>query len=268
MKRLLLLPLLIFNYFFPKPATLPVPISQPTLHPTSTLTSVNPLPFLSQINHGNRHLPQIALTFDADMTPYMLKELNQGKIQSWYNRQIIDFLEKNQIPATIFIAGLWAETYPDITKTLSQNPLFEIANHSYSHPRFTDDCYALPRMPSWGKDGEFSKSQQILKTISSTKPALFRFPGGCQSPADIKLANSYGLTVVGWDVASGDSFNSNLKAMVNTVKTRTQNGSIILFHLNGNQNAPKTTEVLEASIPHLRRQGFQFVKVSDLIKNL
>ena len=243
-------------------------LAAPKIPPVAPAVVSSPPPFLSQISHGSRSLPQIALTFDADMTPSMLRELQTGTVSSWYNREIIDILKRGNLPATLFITGLWAETYPEITKELSQNPLFDIASHSYSHPRFTSKCNALPPIPAWGKDQEFQKSIAILKKITGRSPSLFRFPGGCRNSNDIAMANNYGLTVVDWDVASGDSFNTNLSAMVNTIKTRTQNGSIILFHLNGNRNAPRTVEVLSSVIPFLRQKGFDFVKISDLIKNL
>jgi len=223
------------------------------------------LPFISQVSHGSRDFPKIALTFDADMTPYMVKELSEGKITSWYNQKIVEILEQKNIPATIFMSGLWAETYPGVAASLAKNPLLEIANHSYSHPRFTSACSALPDIPSWGKVGEFTKSQETLKKITGLTPKYFRFPGGCRDRSDIKLANKYGLTVVDWDVASGDSFNENRVAIINTVKTKTQNGSIILFHFNGNKNAPLTSDVLPELIDYLLEKGFTFVRLTDLL---
>ena len=185
-----------------------------------------------------------------------------------YNQKIVEILIQKNIPATIFITGMWAETYPGIASSLAKNSLFEIANHSYSHPRFTPTCSALPSIPLWGKKGEFEKSQAIIKEITGTIPKYFRFPGGCSSDSDIKLANKYGLTVVGWDVASGDSYNDNPKAIVNTVKTKTQNGSIILFHFDGGENSPSTSDVLSELIDYLQGKGFTFVTLTDLLFSL
>ena len=220
---------------------------------------------LSYVEHGNRNINKIALTFDADMTPYMLNELKSGKIKSFYNKEIVNILRTEKVPATIFIAGMWAQNYPDVTKELYNDPLFEIANHSYSHPGFTIKCFTLPPIPSWGKDQEFIKSQEAIKKITGVYPKYFRFPGGCRNQSDIDLANKHGLTVVGWDAASGDSFNNNLPAIINSVKTKTKNGSIILFHFHGNKNAPLSAPALSASIKYLKSKGFQFVKLSELL---
>ncbi|MDD5464317.1 MAG: polysaccharide deacetylase family protein, partial [Candidatus Moranbacteria bacterium] len=213
----------------------------------------------SYIDHGSRSKNKIALTFDADMTPFMLSQLNSGHIKSHYNKEIVDVLRQEKVAATIFMTGLWVEKYPDVTKELFNDPLFEIANHSYSHPGFTPKCFTLPSVPVWGKDQEFIKSQEIIKNITGVYPKFFRFPGGCYDKEDVDLANKHGLTVVGWDAAGDDSFNNNLNSVINNIRTRTQNGSIILLHFNGNKNAPHTVQALKESINYLKEKGFVFV---------
>lgn len=255
-----------FYYIFTKIIFPPAPTVVKFNPPTSAPTTTPPPPeYPPEFNHGSRDQKGIALTFDADMTPYMIKELDKGLVKSWYNREIVDILRENKIPATIFFSGLWVETYPEIVKELAHDPLFEIGNHSYSHPRFTSSCFALPPIPSWGKEAEFSRSQSAIKKVTGITPRFFRFPGGCHIAADVKMANRYGLTVVGWDVASGDSFNTDTEAILNTLKTKTQNGSVILFHFHGNKNAPQTAEVLKNIIPFYQSKGFNFLPLSSLI---
>lgn len=204
----------------------------------------------------------VALTFDADMTQGMLKNLQGGKVASWYNKDVIDILEKDKVPATIFVTGLWAKAYPDVTKQLFDNPLFEIGNHSYSHPSFTSSCFNLP--PIGNREDEFKKSQEILKSITGSYPTLFRFPGGCYTKGDLRLAEKYGLKVVGWDVVSGDAFNSNTQSIITRVEKKVRPGSIIVMHLNGNKNAPATARALPEIILYLKSKGYAFVKVSQL----
>lgn len=212
--------------------------------------------------HGGRSKKVIALTFDADMTFGMLKKLNRGEVGSYYNKKVIDILEEDNIPATLFITGLWAQRYPDITKELFNNPLFEIGNHSYSHPAFTAFCFDLP--PVGNREDEFKKSQEILKNIIGVYPKLFRFPGGCFEKSDLELATKYGLNVIGWDVDGRDAFNSDPAIIVQAIKREVKPGSIVVMHMQGGK-APMTAVALPEVISFLKKQGYTFVKVSDLL---
>ena len=60
------------------------------------------------------------------------------------NPGLIAALRALKVPATVFMTGRWAEEYPDQARSIGRDPLFEVANHSYSHYAFTDDCYGLP----------------------------------------------------------------------------------------------------------------------------
>lgn len=221
--------------------------------------------FIKEFNFGDRNLKQVALTFDADMTSGMKSKLKNGYVKSYYNEKVIEVLEKEKVSATIFITGMWAELYPKETKAIADNSLFEVGNHSYDHPGFRFPCFTLAFVSQTNKEKEISKTQEILERITGKKPNLFRFPGGCHSQKDIDLVNQDGLTVVGWDVSSTDAFNNNTNSIVNRVLTQVKNGSVIVFHLHGGPNAPKTAEALEKIIPELRKRGYEFVKVSQMI---
>lgn len=208
----------------------------------------------------------VALTFDADMTPSMKKNLLVKKVNSYYNERIINILKEYNVPATIFISGLWAETYPDETKKIAIDPLFEIANHSYSHPGFTKSCYNLNLVLDSDKEREISLSQDILKNITSKEPKLFRFPGGCYSKNDLEITKKYGLTVVHWNVDSRDAFNTNISKILFSIKKDIKPGSIIVFHLSGQKNAPLTDQALPIIIDYLKKSGYQFKKISELLK--
>lgn len=252
----------------PKPTVPPVQTKIEPISPTPPLTQSQFLPIYDKvIRHGSRNQPKIALTFDADMTPFMQKELQTGKVKSFYEEKIIDILEEQKIPATLFLTGLWAIEYQEVAKKLAQNPLFEIGNHSYSHPAFDRPCFNLPSIPQANKDREFSLSQATLKEIIGYEPKLFRFPGGCYQKSDLELAKKYGLTVIGWDVDSRDAFNSNGKIIMENVKKETKPGSILVFHLHDGKNAPKTAETLPFVIAYLKEKGFIFVKVGELLKD-
>ncbi len=207
---------------------------------------------------------KIALTFDACMTRGMLSRLESGLEKSLYDPSIVEFLHQQKVPATIFITGIWAEKYPSVVRQIASDSLFEIGNHSYSHRGFVPDCYALPNLPDNEKVNDILKTQEILMQLSGKKPVLFRFPGGCYTSADTKLVKSLGLKVVGWSFPSGDAFNYDSKSVIQYVLSNAKADAVIVFHLSGGRYAPKTAEIIKAIIPSLRKQGFEFSKVSGL----
>ncbi len=216
------------------------------------------------ITHGSRDHKAIALTFDADMTPRMIEELHAGLVSSWYDQSITATLKHEQVPATIFTTGLWAEVYPHELKTLSQSPLFEIENHSFDHAGFTRPCYTLA--PAHDKVAEIEDAQSAIHEITGLTPHYFRFPGGCAHADDIALVNKQGLEVIGWDVVSGDAFQHNKETIIKHVLSKVQNGSIIVMHLSGGPNAPATGQALPEIIHQLKARGYTLVTIKELLK--
>lgn len=217
------------------------------------------------IFHGPRDKKKIALTFDAEMTDGMKANLVSGKTKSSYDSRIIDVLNQTHTPATLFLTGLWIELYPDVTKSLSQNPLFELGSHSYTDSSYYGFCYGLKQIPSTVKIEDIGATEKLLREHAGIDNRLFRFPGGCYTPNDVKLVNEANDTVVHWDVSGADGFNNNTNQIINNVVNNTQNGSIIILHMNGAPNAPKTAEALPEIVKQLKNKGFEFVKVSDLL---
>lgn len=250
-----------------------VPLSSPpVVSPSSSNLFVNSQPqdfqpiFDKVIFSGPTNKRVVAFSFDADMTPFMKRQLEKGRIKSYYNKEVIKILREKAVPATLFLTGLWAEKYPEVVKELSEDPLFEIGNHSYSHPAFAYPCFKLPPVNSKQKNEEIGQAQEVLKKIIGYYPHLFRFPGGCYEKSDLAITKKYGLTVVHWNVDSEDAFNASTQKIVENVKKEVKPGAIIVFHLNGNKNAPKTAEALPEVINYLKKQGYSFVKISDLLK--
>jgi len=208
----------------------------------------------------------VALTFDADMTPKMLQELHSGKISSWYNRSVIAELEKTHVPATLFLTGMWIETYPTTTRALSKNALFELANHSYSHGGFRTPCPGLNAMKEPQDIPEIVKTDALLKKNAASYVKYFRFPGLCSDTDDVRTAENLGYTVIGGDVHGGDGFQKDPSRIVTNVVTRVKPGSIVILHMHGGPDAPETAVALPAIISRLKAEGYSFVKVSQLIK--
>lgn len=215
--------------------------------------------------NGPRTQKKIALTFDADMTPGMKRNLVLGKVKSSYNKELIDELSQTNTKATLFLTGMWIETYPDITQQLAHNPLFELGSHSYSHPSFAGYCFGLPQVPKDQLIEEVALPERLLRQYTGTDTNLFRFPGGCYDNASIQLVHFANDIIVQWDVVGGDGFNYSTTNIVTNVLNTVQNGSIIVLHMNGAPTAPMTADAVKIIIPELKKRGYEFVKVSDML---
>jgi peptidoglycan/xylan/chitin deacetylase (PgdA/CDA1 family) len=211
---------------------------------------------------------EIALTFDADMTPDMLKMLQSGQVKTWYNKEVIDVLEQTHTPATIFLTGLWATHYPDLAKQLAKNPLFEIGDHSYKHYAFTGNCYGLPSIANGEDSTEISNAQNAIKATTGLTPTLFRFAGLCHDNFDVQAVMNARMTIVD-GTASGDAGNPDTQNIINTVLNEVHPGSIIVFHMHGGGGfttsyAPHSGDAIKQIIPALQDK-YKFVTVSKLL---
>lgn len=215
--------------------------------------------------HGERVKKRVALTFDADMTPEMVQDLRDGKTESYYDSRLIDLLNNTGTKATLFLSGMWIEQYRDVALNLSQNSLFELANHSYSHPGFEEACYGLRSIGEKDTVHEIVKTQKLLKEITGVDNKLFRFPGGCYSQPDLETTSKIGVIPIQWDVAGQDGFNEDMVSIVANVVSSVKNGSIIVLHMNGYPNDPQTANAMPYIISSLREKGYEFVTVSELL---
>ncbi|MGA4846036.1 polysaccharide deacetylase family protein [Streptomyces sp. G5(2025)] len=233
------------------------PSAPPTLAPgPSGLTPV--------FAHGPRTEGRtVALTFDADMTA------NQGARAAAGERfdhpELVATLRRLKVPATFFMTGRWAEEYPDQAKGIGRDPLFEVANHSYSHHAFTGNCYGLPTVPPTRMRADIDRAFDAFRKAGVERAMpYFRFPGGCYDEQSLRTLASAGVTAVQWDVVSGDAFATDADAVARQVLDGVRPGSVVVMHCTRSA-APTTERALRTIIPKLRERGFRFVKVSEQI---
>jgi peptidoglycan/xylan/chitin deacetylase (PgdA/CDA1 family) len=235
----------------------PTPSRPPTLAP-------GPAGLTPVFKNGPRTRDKtVALTFDADMTADEGARAAAG--EHFDNPQLIATLRKSKVPATVFMTGRWADEYPREAKDIGQDPLFEIANHSYSHYAFTSDCYGLPTVPEARMRADVERAYAAFRK-AGVRDAMpyFRFPGGCYDQRSLRALSATGVTAVQWDVVSGDAFATDADAVAQQVLDGVRSGSVVVMHCTRSA-APATERALRTVIPELRHRGFRFVKVSQLI---
>jgi peptidoglycan/xylan/chitin deacetylase (PgdA/CDA1 family) len=206
----------------------------------------------------------VALTFDADMTADQGPRAAEG--ERFDNPQLIASLRRLEVPSTVFMTGRWAQEYPDQARSIGTDPLFEIANHSFSHYAFSSPCYGLPTVSEADMRGDVERAfTAIRKTGARHVVPYFRFPGGCYDDASLKALAPTGVTAVQWDVVSGDAFATDADAVAEQVLDGVGPGSLVVMHCTRSA-APVTDEAVRRIVPELRERGYRFVKVSELMR--
>jgi peptidoglycan/xylan/chitin deacetylase (PgdA/CDA1 family) len=203
----------------------------------------------------------VALTFDL---------CEAGNEIAGYDGALFDYLRAEKVPATLFVGGKWFLTHPERSRQLVADPLFEIANHSWTHWNLGVASGAgMRNQVTWAQAAyeRVRADTQALQCSMAHAPArmgLFRFPYGSCSRESLTHVNDNGLLAIQWDVDSGDPdplLGSGTMSRV--VLSQVRPGSIVLMHANG--RGFRTAEALRTIIPALRAQGYGFVTVSDLL---
>lgn len=227
-------------------------IDTPAPGPTPTLLS-GPAPALPHMSveyvmHGDRSLPWVALTFDVGQAPDK---------PAGFDYDIVEALLEYRAPATFFLGGDWMRTHVAETRLLDSQPLFELGNHSWSHPdmRELDE----PQMHA-----EVKLTQDLMYRITGHQTRLFRFPSGWHNDLALSVVAWQGLYTIQWDVVIADPVPDNTADnILKLVQERTQNGSIVVMHANG--RGWHTAEALPLIVAYLRGEGYCLVTVSQMV---
>ncbi|AVH94923.1 MULTISPECIES: polysaccharide deacetylase family protein [Streptomyces] len=206
----------------------------------------------------------VALTFDADMTADQGPRAARG--ERFDNPELIATLRRLKVDATVFMTGRWAEEYPDQARSIGGDPLFEIANHSYSHYAFASPCYGLPTVAGPDMAADVRRAFDAFRDAGAVNVVpYFRFPGGCYDDAALRSLGPAGVTAVQWDVVGGDAFAKDADAVAEQVLDGVRPGSLVVLHCTRSA-APATERAIRRIVPELRARGYRFVKVSELMR--
>jgi len=190
---------------------------------------------------------EIALTFDDGPDPR-------------YTTQIADLLRQYDARATFFVVGSRVKLHPDVVLRLVQEH-HELANHTYTHPD-------VSHLSSERLREEVLAAQEAIYESTGVIPRLFRPPGGHYSERVVHAAKEAGCLVVmwSWHQDTRDWSDPGVGNIVNKVLQNARNGDIVLFHDFGG-NRQQTVDALRQILPELKKRGYRFVTVSELMQN-
>lgn len=194
-----------------------------------------------------------------------------------YDGAIFDILRRERVKATLFAGGKWMRSHAERAKQLITDPLFEIANHSETHRNLRRlarndmmDEITAPDRDFQTLRAEIASAQCApvdSEGLNEPQPPfnLFRFPFGACDGRSLDAVNDAGYLAIQWSLSSGDPDpHQGPKAITNAILKRVTPGDIIILHANG--RGWHTAEAMTSLISQLKRRGFTFATVTELIQ--
>lgn len=199
---------------------------------------------------------EIALTFDAC----------GGDFGSAYDDELITFLRKENIPATLFVNERWIHTNEQLFIELANDPLFQIENHGTQHKPLSvagGDAWGISATESPQEVyDEIMMNHETVHEISGRSMTLFRSGTAYYDEVSVELAQELGYEVVNFDIL-GDAGATYSAGQVQEALLNSDPGSIALLHMN--QPNSGTAEGVKLAIPMLQAEGFDFVLLENRV---
>ncbi|MBQ3541313.1 MAG: polysaccharide deacetylase family protein [Phascolarctobacterium sp.] len=204
-----------------------------------TITSV-------QLPNGKK---LVALTFDDGPYPP-------------YTQKLLAVLEEKQVKATFFMVGNNASQNPEVV-TLVTSKGHEVALHAEEHKDFL-------KLNEQELVGNILRGKKILEELTGKPVKYLRPPHGFRDWAVMEAASDAGLKVVNWSVIPRDWTNPGVQEIADRACKNVAPGAIVLLH-DGDAPAQtasreQTVEATALIIDELRKQGYNFVTVSQLLE--
>jgi peptidoglycan/xylan/chitin deacetylase (PgdA/CDA1 family) len=203
---------------------------------------------------------EIALTFDA---------CGGSKTSSQYDAKLINFLNENRIPATLFINSRWIQSNPEAFARLASNPLFEIANHGTAHRPLSVNGKSVYNIAGTASPEEvaceINGNGDLIEKLTGKRPRFFRSGTAYYDEQAVAIAHKNGVEIAGFSVLGDAGATFSAPKVAHQLESA-RNGDIVIFHMNHPESG--TCKGIIEGIAKLQAQGFDFVRLSDVKEHL
>jgi peptidoglycan/xylan/chitin deacetylase (PgdA/CDA1 family) len=171
--------------------------------------------------------------------------------------QMLDIFQQNDVKATFFWMGKSLANSPEIARRVVAAG-HAIGNHTWHHWYDTMDAATAA--------DEIDRTAKLIYETTGVKTTFFRPPGGFLNNGLAKYAKDQNYSVVMWSVTSADTDpHAQPSAFVNNVLKGAKPGAIVLMH-DGGGDRYRTVKALPEIIAGLKKQGYRFVTVPELLE--
>jgi peptidoglycan/xylan/chitin deacetylase (PgdA/CDA1 family) len=176
-------------------------------------------------------------------------------------KSILVTLTEEQVPATFFVTGDFAASYPDIVAAITAGG-FLVGNHTMSHPHLNQ--LSSPAVREQIIDGAVA----VTHAIGTTTRPWFRFPFGEYEARTLEVVHQLGYGAIGWTVDSR-GWQGRAAGTAADIPGRVLNalrpGAIVLMHVGAHPTDGTTydADALAGLISAVRARGYDFVTLSQ-----
>lgn len=192
---------------------------------------------ISAIYNGDRNGKKVSLMFNV----YENADVVNG---------ILDVLKLNEVSATFFVGGCWADDNEQTLKRIVAEGN-EIANHGYFHKDHKTLNYEKNKR-------EIENTGAVITALTGVNATLFAPPSGSFSSTTLECAYDLGYKVIMWSKDTIDWRDNDKSKIFSRATKNMMGGDLILMH-------PKkhTLDCLQEIIDFGKLNGFTLTTVSN-----
>lgn len=194
----------------------------------------------AQVSRGPK-VKRVALTYDDGPAPI--------------TSRFVSRLKQLGVPATFFQLGQAVSARAPLLRQMLADG-FELANHSWNHAN-------LGRGGPAASD-QIARTNAAIRRATGFTPCLFRPPYGSTGADLVARTRALGMTAVLWSADPKDWLRPGTDAIVARVLAQAGDGGILLSH-DGGGPREQTLAAIEPIVTALKRRGYTFVTVSELL---
>lgn len=168
---------------------------------------------------------------------------------------LLDVLHRHQVPATFFLLGKAAVSYPTQARYLGSHPVHRVGNHGMFHR----DAWRLNRADA---EQDMWDGYHVLSTYCESPISWWRPPYGHLRPCHRALAHAAGARLATWARMPGDFLNIPALKLAQRILDGAFPGAIYVLHDSLLAGAA-VREALDLALPLLKEAGYTFAALPD-----
>jgi len=172
---------------------------------------------------------------------------------SEYLEAMLDILKEENVHATFFIGGLWAEENAPLIRRIYEEG-HEIGNHGTLHKQHS-------RLSLNENMDEIKRCEQLVAEACGVRTLLFAPPSGDYSQVTLEAADRLGYATIMWTADTIDWRDQDPVLLIERIDNKMCPGAFVLTH-----PTEATVQALRGILHTALSRGIEWRTVSELIQ--